>query len=137
MNNIPIKKPVFCHSFIIYNNVKYLHASLKCNYKFIPFFSLLAFHRLLTCLEEIRHKLEDREDDLILCSNYFQSRDFRKFFQVSQYSAVIFLFSFAEFNKIILLLVWFTALLGDWLKISKIFSQTYTQQCFPFFACFR
>ncbi|KAK2561468.1 hypothetical protein P5673_015437 [Acropora cervicornis] len=44
-------------------------------------FEELSFYRLLTCLEEIRHKLEDREDDFILCSSYFQSRDFRKYFQ--------------------------------------------------------
>lgn len=44
-------------------------------------FEELSFYRLLTCLEEIRHKLEEREDDFILCSSYFQSRDFRKFFQ--------------------------------------------------------
>ncbi|KAL9959240.1 hypothetical protein ACROYT_G036337 [Oculina patagonica] len=41
-----------------------------------------SFQRLLTCLEQIRHKFDSREDDYQLLCNYFHSEDFRKLLKV-------------------------------------------------------
>ncbi|KAJ7369680.1 MAGUK p55 sub member 7 [Desmophyllum pertusum] len=41
-----------------------------------------SFQRLLTCLEQIRHKLDSREDDFQFLGNYFHSKDFWKLVKV-------------------------------------------------------
>lgn len=44
-----------------------------------------AFQRLLTCLEQIRHKFDSPEDDYQFLCNYFHSEDFRKLLKVREY----------------------------------------------------
>ena len=44
--------------------------------------TVLAFQRLLTCLEQIRHKLDSCENDYQFFCNYFRSEDFRKLLKV-------------------------------------------------------
>lgn len=61
--------------------VHYWPTQKSCVVFFFPFH--LAFQRLLTCLGEIRHKLDSREDDFLFLSNYFQNQDFWKLFKVN------------------------------------------------------